>query len=256
MPKPTEKKKQPVAEPLLPAGWGVPQAFRDRLGDEAGRQRLMEADGHLLLVLHAPPRAGDPYRRGRLFWRSDEGLWKPQSLTHEKHAIGELIDEYDALADEIEQQDHDSSTAEDYFAILTALNPLVRAAHNLHAVVQEGRQAAPEDRKLILLRDRAYSLTRRLELLQQDSKNTLDFVIARRAEQQAESSRGQARAAHRLNLLAALFFPLATLTSLFGVQFAHGLESYDAANAPWPFLALVAVGLVLGAILAAFIGRK
>ena len=29
-------KKSPVAEPLLPAGWGVPQAFRDRLGDEAG----------------------------------------------------------------------------------------------------------------------------------------------------------------------------------------------------------------------------
>ncbi len=256
MTEPTENKKQPVAEPLLPAGWGVPQAFRDRLGDEAGRQRLMEADGHLLLVLHAPPRAGDPYRRGRLFWRSDAGLWKPQSLTHDKHAVGELIDEYEALANEIENQHNDSSTAEDYFAILTALNPLVRATHNLYDVVQEARQAAPDDRKLILLRDRVYSLTRRLELLQQDSKNTLDFVVARRAEQQAESARGQARAAHRLNLLAALFFPLATLTSLFSVQFAHGLESFDAANAPLPFVALVAVGLMLGAVLAAFIGRK
>lgn len=256
MPQPKEKKKQPVAEPLLPAGWGVPQAFRERLGDEAGRQRLMEADGHLLLVLHAPPRAGDPYRRGRLFWRSDEGLWKPQSLTHDKHAIGELIDEYEALADEIEHQDGECATAEDYFAVLTGLNPLVRAAHNLYEVVQAARQAAPGDRKLILLRDRAYSLTRRLELLQQDSKNTLDFVIARRAEEQAESSRRQARAAHRLNLLVALFFPLATLTSLFSVTFAHGLESFDQANAPMPFIALVAVGLLLGAALAAFIGRK
>lgn len=95
-------KKNTVAEPLLPAGWGVPQVFRDRLGDEAGRQRLMAHDGHLLLVLHAPPRAGEPFRRGRLFWRNPDGLWKPQSLTHSQHAIGELLGEYEQLTDEIE----------------------------------------------------------------------------------------------------------------------------------------------------------
>lgn len=250
------KKRIPVAEPLLPAGWGVPQVFRDRLGEDVGRQRLMQADGHLLLVLHAPPRPGEPYRRGRLFWRNADGLWKPQSLTHSEHAIGELITEYEAILDELQEQDEAAEVAEDYFAVLTGIAPLVRAAHNLHGVLQEARQAVNEDRKLILLRDRAYGLTRRVELLQQDAKNTVDFVIARQAEQQADAASHQAKAAHRLNVLAAFFFPLATLSALFGMELRHGFESIDAASAPLPMLVLIGAGLLLGAILAAFIARK
>lgn len=250
------KKKLPVAEPLLPAGWGVPQVFRDRLGEDVGRQRLMQAEGHLLLVLHAPPRPDEPYRRGRLFWRNAEGLWKPQSLTHSEHAIGELITEYEVIADELEQQDEAATEAKDYFEVLTGLAPLVRAAHNVYTVVQEARQAVNEDRKLILLRDRAYALNRRIELLQQDTKNTLDFVIARQAEEQARAASYQAKAAHRLNMLAAFFFPLATLSALFGMELRHGFESLDAATAPLPMLLLICAGLFLGTILAAFVARK
>ena len=54
---------------ILPAVWQVPQEFRDRLGDRAGRQRAMAADGHLLLVLHRPPGPEDAERSGRFFWR-------------------------------------------------------------------------------------------------------------------------------------------------------------------------------------------
>lgn len=249
-------KKVAVAEPLLPPGWGVPQVFRDRLGDEAGRQRLMEHEGHLLLVLHAPPRADESFRRGRLFWRNPEGLWKPQSLTHSTHAIGELLVEYDALTDEIDLAVDGATTARDYFASLSALGPLVRSAHNTYSVLQDARQAVKDCRKLILLRDRAYALTRRLELLQQDAKNTLDFVIAQQAEGQAQSAKHQARAAHRLNLLAALFFPLATVASVFGMGVRHGLESYDTAGPPLLFFALVGGCLAVGGALAVAIARK
>ncbi len=31
---------------LLPASWDLPATFRQRLGDTAGKQRLMQADGH------------------------------------------------------------------------------------------------------------------------------------------------------------------------------------------------------------------
>lgn len=258
MPKPTDPpaRKTAVAEPLLPAGWGVPQVFRDRLGDDAGRQRLMQHEGHLLLVLHAPPRAGEPFRRGRLFWRNPDGLWKPQSLTHSEHAIGELLNEYEALTGEIEDAVEAAESSRDYFDALTALTPLVRAAHNAYSVLQESRQAVNGCRKLILLRDRAYAMTRRLELVQQDAKTTLDFVIAERSEVQAASSRHQARAAHRLNVLAALFFPLATIASLFGMEVRHGLEAYDTGSTPLVMLGLVAVGLTLGILLAGFIARK
>ena len=45
MPEDPTPQSTPVAEPLLPEAWEVPPEFRDRLGEEAGRQRVMEADG-------------------------------------------------------------------------------------------------------------------------------------------------------------------------------------------------------------------
>ena len=51
---------------ILPATWEVPAEFRSRLGEKAGRQRAMMAEGHLLLVLHAPPKKDEPDRKGRL----------------------------------------------------------------------------------------------------------------------------------------------------------------------------------------------
>lgn len=255
MSKTTEKSAR-VAEPLLPAAWKVPQEFRERLGDDVGRQRLMESEGHLLLVLHSPPRADEHFRRGRLYWRDAEGLWKPQSLAHSDHSVGELIGEYEQLADELDKLHDDADTAREGFQLLSSLNPVVRAAHNLYEVLQEARKAVKADRRLILLRDRAYAVTRRLELMQQDAKNTLDFVIAERSEQQATAARHQAKAAHRLNVLAALFFPVATLTAIFGMELSHGLETLDNAYAPGPLLAVLGIGLALGMILAVYVTRR
>ncbi|MEM6656112.1 MAG: hypothetical protein AAF596_09935 [Planctomycetota bacterium] len=253
--KPREKRR-PVAEPLLPTAWDLPQEFRDRLGDEVGRQRLMQADGHLLLVLHAPPSPGQHLRLGKIFWRNADGAWKPVALAHTNHPIGELLDAYESAIESLDQAEQSADEARDYFEILTALGPLLRSCHNLYSVLQDARQAAKQDRSLILLRDRAYGLNRRAELLQQDAKNTLDFVIARRSEEQAESARRQAKAAHRLNILAALFFPVVTAASLFGAGLSHGLEEFDRLNAPLPLLALVAGGVTLGVVLAAFVTRK
>lgn len=250
--------RRAVSEPLLPNDWGVPEDFRHRLGDDVGRQRMMSHEGHLLLVLHAPPRAGERTRRGRLYWREPAGHWRPQPLAHPDHAVGELIGEYESLTTEVEAREESADSAKQYFDVLTELAPLVRSAHNLYTVLKEARGAAREDRQLILLRDRAYALTRRLELLQQDTKNTLDFLIARRAEEQAESAQRQASAAHRLNVLAALFFPLATLTSLLSTRLGHGadFDRLDALYAPAPLLWLVPIGLGLGIVLAVFVSRK
>ena len=53
-------------------------------------------------------------------------------------------------------------------------------------------------------------------------------------------------AAHRLNILAAFFFPLATLSAIFGMNLRHGFETE-----PWPapFIVLIALGLGIGIIL-------
>ena len=62
---------------LLPSDWTVPAQLRSRLGNTAGRQRVLEGEGHLILVLHAPPGADETGRRGRFFWRAPDGTWPP-----------------------------------------------------------------------------------------------------------------------------------------------------------------------------------
>ena len=77
-----------MAQPILPSAWQVPAAIRNRLGSRVGRQRTMAADGHLLLVLHAPPKPDDPERVGRFFWRNPQGEWLSKDLGSGIRAFG------------------------------------------------------------------------------------------------------------------------------------------------------------------------
>jgi hypothetical protein len=251
----TSDSRNGSACPLIPAGWNVPAEFRERLGDEVGRQRLIQADGHLLLVLHAPPKVGEDHRIGRLFWRDREGRWKPSGLTHSEHAIGELLREYESRANDIDTLEDGANVAADYFEVLTEVGPLIRAANNLLGVLEEARLIVRKDRALLIVRDRAYALTRRLDLMQHEAKTNLDFVIAKRAEEQAQAIHHQSRAMYRLNLLAAFFVPLATFSAVFGMNLSNGLEGIDATIGPAPLYTLVGIGLGLGGTLAFFVGK-
>ncbi|TWT88424.1 CorA-like Mg2+ transporter protein [Pseudobythopirellula maris] len=254
-PKHSSTKRKPP-EPLMPASWDAPQVFRDRLGVHAGRQRLMQSDGQLLLVLHAPPTADETHRRGRVFWRNAEGRWLPASLAHGGHSVNELLDEYEAATEALDDRADTADGAAEMFSVLTELNPLARAARNLYGVLQEAREADRSDPSLIPLRDRAYSLNVRLELLQQETKHALDYLVALRAEEQAVSSARQSLAAHRLNKLVALFLPLATLGGVLGMNMSNGLEKLDARHAPLPIIGVLLVGLVMGLLLSIYVTRK
>jgi hypothetical protein len=241
---------------LLPPSWTVPNEFRRRLGDQAGRQRLMAAEGHLLLVLHAPPAADSDERQGRFFWRDAAGRWTPSGASPAQPGVGELLTEYEQAVDALQQVEDHAHTARDYFELLNRLNPLVRAARNLYQTIQDAREAMPDDRSLILWRDRAYVISRSAELLHNDAKHALDFAVAQRAEEEAVTSRRAATAAHRLNVLVACFFPIATLAAIFGMNLSHGLDQLDRQNAPLPLLAILGVGMALGVALMLFINRK
>ena len=173
---------------LLPGAWQVPQKFRDRLGDSVGRQRIMLEEGHLLVILHAPPRTDQDEREGRFFWRDPAGNWMPKGLRHGEHPLQQLLEEYDAALDSLDQRAEQADGADDYFELLKDLNPLVRSVNNLYGTLQKAREAAPGDRKLLVMRDAAYELSRRAELLYADTRHALDFHIAKRAELQAASS--------------------------------------------------------------------
>jgi hypothetical protein len=241
---------------LIPHDWQVPGVFVKRLGDAAGRQRAMAADGHLLLVLHEPPSAGVPQRGARLFWRDPAGAWRSRPLGDGAHALKRHLAEFADRVDALEKQWQTAAAAEDYYGVLRAIAPLHRTARHLHAVLQEARELVPEDRDLINLRDQAGEIERALELLHGDARNGLDFRVAHQAEQQAERAYDMAVSAHRLNLLAATFFPVATLSTIysaiFGMILAHGEQPW---STPALFWCLLALGMVCGFVLARAIAR-
>ena len=143
--------------------------------------------------------------------------------------------------------------ADEYFRLMREIAPLRRAAHNMHETLQAARQTVSEDEDLVVRRDEAYQIQRAAELLQGDAKIGLDCAIARRAEEEAESSNKMALAAHRLNVLAAIFFPIATIATIFGMNLTSGLED---AFTPWLFWFVLAGCIVSGLLLTAIIVGK
>jgi len=238
---------------LLPSVWDVPQVFRERLGSKAGRQRAMAADGHLLLVLHQPPEPDEVERHGRFIWRQPDGTWTSNDLGSGPLVVNRHLDQYVDVLQKYDELGENATVADDYFAVLEAVAPIHRAARHLHQVLQEARQAFPDARDIINFRDRAYEIERTAELLYSETKNGLDFAVAKQAEEQAKASHRMAVSAHRLNILAAFFFPLATLSAIFGINLKHGFED---APPPIPFLLLLGAGLLSGMVLMKYITRK
>ena len=238
----------------LPATWQVPDEFRSRLGSKVGRQRAMLAEGHLLLVLHKPPRPDEDERQGRYIWRQPSGEWACSDLGGGAAVVAKHVSEYATAVEKCEQQEEGAATSDDYFLLLEELAPLHRAARNLHSVLQDARKMVPDDRDIIDFRDRAYELQRTCELSYNGAKNSLEFAVAKRSEEQARASHEMSEAAHRLNVLAAFFFPLATLSSVFGMSMLEGPPSQ------WPpslFFVLCAVGLATGFLLKGWVtGRR
>jgi hypothetical protein len=229
--------------------------LRAGVGTSAGRQRVLDEEGHIVLVLHAPPSADEVGRRGRYFWRDLAGNWRSAPKGERVANLNEHLNEYRVAIEHLEQDEDAAQQARDYFELLDRLAPLVRSTRNLYDTLQQAREAMPDDRQLIVARDQAYELNRRSDLLHDDAKNGLNFAVAWQAEQQAESSYRMAVATHRLNLLVAFFFPIATLMAVFGANLRHGLEGWDQLRAPVPLLVVLAAGLVSGLLLTQFIAR-
>jgi Mg2+ and Co2+ transporter CorA len=238
---------------LLPGAWQIPTVFRERMGSQVGRQRAMIADGHLLLVLHAPPKPDETRRIGRFFWRSPDGNWTSNEFGTGINAINSHLDEYQEIISKLDAQAERAATAQDLFDVLDRIAPVYRASRNLYTVLQEARKSCPEYREIINLRDRAYDTEREAELLYNGTKNALDFAVAKRAEEQAAASHRMAVSAHRLNVLVAFFFPIATLSGIFGVNLRTGLEN---AAPPLTFLVVISLGLICGGVLTIVVTRN
>lgn len=236
---------------LLPKLWAVPDSIRNRLGREPGPQRAMFEDGHLLLILHQLPGPDDHQRKAALFWRNPEGDWKTNLQGTGIGALNDHMRSYDSKLTELEEAENKANTATEYHTVLEKLAPVLRSSRGLHRAIQQARESVKTERELINMRDQAAAIERNAELLLQDAQFGLNFTVARQAEAQAATARQMASAAHRLNLLAALFLPLTALASVFGMEI-HSKLPDTAVN----FWLICICGLLLGLLVMGFLSKK
>jgi Mg2+ and Co2+ transporter CorA len=236
----------PAMSNVIPHNWEVPKVFRDRLGSQAGRQRTMTADGHILIILHEAPKAEVADRTARLFWRKPDGTWKATgSNATTIAALKAHVEEYGRAEDAMEARAAAATRAADWFELIHDSAPLLRASRGMHAALQEAREHAKTDNQVIALRDAAQDIERTLELINTHAKSGLDFAIAKGTEEAAKNSEHVLQSGHRLNLIMATFLPITALGSLFGMQLEHGLEKE---HAPYIFWGVAIAAFLLGLI--------
>lgn len=236
---------------LLPKTWSMPDAIRSRLGREPGPQRAMLEEGHLLIILHELPQPDESKRRAALFWRKPEGEWFSNQQGNGLTSLNAYLAGYEQRLEELEQEEEVALSASDYHQVLEHLAPVLRATRGIHRALQQARDMVKTDGDLINLRDQAAGIERMAELLLQDAEFGLNFTMARQAEAQAATAEKMAATAHRLNLLAALFFPVTALASIFGMNFSPGIK-----DSPSVFWMVCLVGMVFGGVLLLNLGKR
>ncbi len=236
---------------FIPKTWSLPDAITRRLGDSAGRQRLMDEDGHLLFILHQAPRPEDEeHRKPFLLWNHPDGTWKSSPTGGGLSALTEHLDYYRKQIHAIDDAVDTAQTPKDYFEVMKRVNPMVRATRHLQSVLQNARQARPEERRLIVARDSAIELERAIELAAADARSGMEFSLAVNSEAQARAGHQASEEARKLNRLVAFFFPLATLVAVFGMN-----SPKDVLVLPG-FWAVLVIGVLAGAFIWALSFRK
>ena len=238
---------------IIPPTWNLPETIRVRLSQSTyGRQRAIVEEGHLLLVLHKPPGPDDRGREGVLFWRNPAGEWQCNRGGSGSGALKRHVQSYVDIEGKL-TQDYDAATSAGVlFDLQEALTPLARAARNMQHALQAAREAIKQDLFIIEVRDLADEAERNLELLLEDVRNAIQQTAAREAEVQSQASKEALQASHRLNTLAALFLPLTAISSLFSMNFEHGLNEHS----PIIFWLIFAAGVAIGFVMKSWVTAK
>ena len=239
---------------IIPKAWDIPEVFRNRMGQDVGRQRLMNEAGHHLVVMHELPERGDKgIRKPALFWVNDMDEWKSMPSSGGRSALKQLVQDYHDKVMELEAtltKMNGEETAEKVHDVIDQAAPLYRAVRNVAAVMQELRTTLNSDREVLIIRDTALAAELSTDLLLADAKSTLDYVTAKNAMIQAKESKKAAREAQKLNRLAALFFPLVTLASLFGMNPPSEVLEHGGVYV------VIVLGLLMGSFLWVILSKK
>ncbi len=232
--------------------WNLPPEIERRLGATSyGRQRAIFEEDHLFIVLHAPPEDDAPERECVLFLRTPDGTYLCNGRDGGETRLRRLLSAYDSLFEKYDNLCDKADSSTDYFRIINAVAPMNRATTNMHNALQAARSFVKGDAFLIAMRDEAYEVSRNFELLLGDAKLALDYRIAQNAEAQAVKADEMTVAQHKLNVLAAVTFPLMAIATLMGMNLIHGLERQPASL----FWLVVAAAIVVGLAVVAWVTK-
>jgi Mg2+ and Co2+ transporter CorA len=179
----------------------------------------MDEEGHLLVLLHAPPVAEDAERRTAVvFWRNPAGEWKSSPTGGGLAALDSHLLAYRTKIHRLDEEVEKAKTPRHYFDVMRNMHPLQRATRSMLGVLQAARELRPDETRMISFRDQAADLERAIELVAADARAGMDYSLAESASLQAAAANAANREAQRLNRLAAFFFPLMTLVTVFGMN--------------------------------------
>ncbi|HTF96114.1 MAG TPA: hypothetical protein VL995_08285 [Cellvibrio sp.] len=228
--------------------WNLPAEITARLGSESwGAQRAILEAGHLLLVLHAPPKTDGNEREHEVFLRLPQGKWLHKGIDHGDHALTRYMEDYHQLYTQLENRFEKANKIDELFAVIDSLIPLARSSNNMKLALQTARESLGNDAFIIDMRDRSVDIARGFELLLADARLALEFRLARSAEAQARAAEIGNRAQHKLNILAAVAFPLMSVSAVFGMNLHSGLEGLPVLAFWLVFLGGLGLGLFVKA---------
>ena len=223
--------------------WRLNETIEQRLGDSSyGHQRAIYDGEQLLLILHEPPQHDQTDRVYAVFLREKDGSWQFKGQKKGENQLRQVVDSYRQSFTRFEQRYDKATTSDCLFSIIEDLNPSVRAIKNLAGALQSARELCKLDKLILELRDEAADLQRCFELLLDETRFALDYRIAKNAEEQISESRKMAKAQHKLNLMAAITFPLMAMASLFGMDLVTHWKEVD----PLFFNSVLVGGFALG----------
>src|ERR1044071_9706477 len=132
---------------VSPEPWAVPDKFRQRIGNQAGRQREMLDSGHLMLILHDVPLPGQSVRTAKLFWRNAEGEWRAQGGRGDGlGALKRHLEGFQQVIHDLDEKVDKTHKVDEVFQILRSATPLSRTTRNMHKALQEAREGVADDK--------------------------------------------------------------------------------------------------------------
>ncbi len=191
-------------------------------------------------------------REPALFLRQPNGRYLANGYDNGEHKLREVLTSYRARWEECDKAYDMANSAEKLLSLLEKLAPLNRASTNLKDALQAARDAEKQDRFLIGMRDESYDISRAFDLLTSDAKLKLDYFIAKHSEEQAAQAQQMTSAQHRLNVLAAITFPIMALATVLGMNLRHGLEN----RSPLYFTVILISGVVIGLFVKRWVSRR